>query len=439
MRIVAQCTALVMVCCVFGLGQAQYKVLWNFGGSPNDGAIPLGNLVLDHAGNLYGTTNGGGSSIATPCFGGGCGTVFKLSPNPDGSWLNTILYSFCASYSNDSCVDGAYPQAGLVLDANGNIYGTTNLGGPGCPLHSNGCGTVFELSPPLFPSGAWTEKVLYAFCSNYVYNQCLDGNFPSSQLIFDSSGNLYGTTTAGGNGSGRFSGTVFELSPGENGWAETVLYSFCLLGEGTVCPDGAQPMAGVTFDKSGNLYGTTELGGSPKSEGGGTVYKLSPSPNGWTEKVLLAAQGYAKGVAPLGTVSFDALGNLYSTLSAGGLNGDGAVFRLALGGGHNQFWFNNKNGNMPMAGVLIDSKHASLYGTTYVGGAMSAGTVFKIAIPGGETVLYSFCTQANCMDGTGPTAGVIMDTHSGNLYGTTKLGGTSNLGVVFEILAQPSK
>jgi uncharacterized repeat protein (TIGR03803 family) len=422
------CVSAILLVSTFTLGQAQYKVLWSFAGSPNDGIRPLGNLVFDHVGNLYGTTFGGGSSTAC---GGGCGTAFKLSLNSDGTWTETILYNFCTDGGN-LCLNGQYPKAGLIFDAKGNLYGTTSAGGtPPCPKGT--CGTVFELSPPSSPGDSWTETVLYSFCANYQNNTCLDGADPLSQLTFDSVGNLYGTTSSGGAGgtSGGCceGGTVFELSPGAGGWTETVLHNFCA--GGGICADGLAPQAGVTFDKSGNLYGTTIAGGDYR--GNGTVYKLSPGQNGWTETVLRTSKQSLAG-APLGTVSIDGLGNLYSTFSAGGQSPSvGGVFRQGPLGGGTEFSFNGPDGNMPTAGVLVDFRHPALYGTTEMGGINNAGTVFKMVAPAQETVLYSFCAEFSCADGLGPVASLIEDP-SGNLYGTTKLGGANNQGVVFEIV-----
>ncbi len=427
---------LVVLSCGLVLGQAaEYKVLWSFNGAPGDGAIPLGKLTPDPLGNLYGTTFGGGNSTALPCSGGGCGTIFRLAPNGDGTWSNTIIYSFCTNFSQSGCLDGAFPKSDLVFDADGNLYSTTNNGGGvPCPFDTAGCGTVFELSPPKIPGQAWTQVVLYSFCSSNVNSTCLDGAAPVSDLKLDAAGNLYGTTSFGGNGR-SVGGTVFEMVHGQGLWKESVLYNFCSEGQDNICADGAQPMAGVTFDKAGNFYGTTELGGAPKGqEGAGALYELSPSGNGWAETVLLAAPFAAWG-NPLGTVSIDPVGRIYSTFSAGGPNGAGGVFRYIPRVGRNLFWFNSTNGATPIAGVLIDSKNPSLYGTTYAGGKQQAGTVYRIAAPGQETVLYNFCSEANCADGAGPASGLIRD-KAGNLYGTAKLGGSNGLGVVFEVVPQ---
>ena len=429
------CMAVVLLGCSFVLAQSQYKVLWTFSGPPNDGYIPKSNLVLDKTGNLYGTTEGGGSSTAPLCP-GGCGVVFRLSPNQDGTWTNTILYSFCTQYINSLCQDGAYPQAGLIFDAQGNLYGTTVNGGAlGCPQAGHGCGTVFELSPQ---GGSSTEKVLYSFCENQANNNCLDGNFPLGHLT-QASGNLYGTTESGGTVS---AGTVFELSHGGSGWTETVLYSFCPLGKGEGCTDGAEPQAGVTFDKAGSLYGTTELGGSHNQHGTGTLYKLSPGVNGWTETVLHSFHSSA--ASPLGSVSFDASGNLYGTFAGGGPDRAGGGFRIrAKTGKFGAFFFNSTGGFEPEAGVLVDSKHATGYTTTTHGGAANGGTVLKVTA-GQETVLYNFCSQANCADGATPVGDLISDA-AGNLYGTAEQGGNnsacgiSGCGVVFEIVQSGSR
>jgi uncharacterized repeat protein (TIGR03803 family) len=426
------CAAVIILSCGFSLGQTQYKVLWSFAGSPNDGATPLSNLVIDRAGSLYGTTERGGTTPSCA----GCGTVFKLSPGSDGTWAETILYNFCSDFNTLLCLDGSLPKAGLIIDAKGNLYGTTSSGGANaCPFIQGGCGTVFELSPPSFPSDSWTETVLYNFCENYENSTCLDGALPVSQLTLDALGNLYGTTPTGGTGGSSggccAGGTVFELSLSAGGWTETVLHNFCAAGG--ICADGLAPQAGVTFDKLDNLYGTTERGGDYRNLG--ALYKLAPGSNGWTETVLRTSK-QSQASYPLGTVSIDPFGNLYSTFSSlAGQIGGGGVFRLGPHGGGVDFSFSSdgSNGNMPAAGVLIDSKHPALYGTTETGGANNAGTVFKMVAPAQETVMYSFCSQPSCADGLGPLASLVEDA-SGNLYGTTKLGGANNQGAVFEIV-----
>lgn len=210
-----------------------------------------------------------------------------------------------------------------------------------------------------------------------------------------------------------------------------------MTGHDDFCPDGSGPQAGVTFDRAGNLYGTTEGGGYRTDIGNGTVYELSPGSNGWKETVLSPPElPIQKGGKPLGEVSLDSLGNVYSTFSFGGTNAAGGLFRYnPRNRKFTTFSFNGIDGQTPSAGVLIDSGSAAIYGTTFVGGANRCGTVFKMVAPVQETVLYSFGSQPNLADGCGPLAALIAD-KSGNLYGTTKIGGANGQGVVFEITPQ---
>jgi uncharacterized repeat protein (TIGR03803 family) len=230
-------------------GGIKETVLHRFDDNGKDGYYPYAGLVFDSSGNLYGTTAAGGDSTA--CV-GGCGTVFELTPQAGGAWTETVLHSFDST-------DGYYPEANLILDASGNLYGSTPAGG------AYGYGTVFELTAT--PDGKWTEQVLYNF----------DGGYGSyGNLVSDASGNLYGTTGGGG---AYGHGTVFELTPNaDGGWTETILHSF----NGS---DGLQPLAGLIL-KSGDLYGTTISGGA---YGSGTVFELMPTSGGsWTESVLRA-------------------------------------------------------------------------------------------------------------------------------------------------------
>jgi uncharacterized repeat protein (TIGR03803 family) len=218
---------------------SSYSIINEFSGA--DGASPIGNLIADSAGNLYGVTQGGGTSPFCPH---GCGTVFKLSPTSSGGWERTVLYEFAGTS------DGNEPLAGLVMDSSGNLYGTTYQGG----VHFRG--VVFELSPT--SSGFWKETVLHAF-QDFTEG---DGQNPISQMVFDSSGNLYGTTTQGGVGNCGFGsagcGAVFELSPNsQGGWTETVIYSFGTRGG---LGDGLSPEGPLVFDSQGALYGTTFQG-----------------------------------------------------------------------------------------------------------------------------------------------------------------------------------
>jgi uncharacterized repeat protein (TIGR03803 family) len=243
-----------------GNGQWKLITIYSFAGYPNDGSHPGAALVMDSAGNFYGTTEAGGSSSAN-CFTendqpSGCGTVFELSPSSGGSWKESVLYSFAGGTA-----DGASPTAPLIFDSAGNLYSTTLGGGiKGCRSHRQifGCGTVFELSPS--SGGSWSETILYQFT-----DKTGDGGLPQAGVIFDSFGNLYGTTTIGG---ATLYGTVFELSPNSaGGWTETIVHSFGSAG------DGLTPYAGLIRDAAGNLYGTTVGGGATNS---GTVFEITP-------------------------------------------------------------------------------------------------------------------------------------------------------------------
>jgi uncharacterized repeat protein (TIGR03803 family) len=379
-------------------------------GNGTDGAYPTtANLIFDAAGNLYGTTRFGGIHAA--------GTVFEMSPNGGGGWTETVLHSFGHG------TDGAYPAAGLVLDAAGNLYGTTQGGG----IHScagSSCGTVFELSPN--GSGGWTETVLHNFGNG------TDGTGPTASLIFDASGNLYGTTDAGGI---HGAGTVFEMSLIQGvGWRETVLHSF---GHGT---DGALPFASLTLDATGNLFGTTLNGGTHTCAGSGcgTVFELSPNGSGWTETVLYSFGSSMDGIYPYASLIMDAAGNLYGTTQQGGTRGfGGTVFELSPNGGG---WTETvlysfglgSDGYWPLSNLTFDAA-GNLYGTTKQGGTHISGTAFELSPNGSggwaETLVHSF---SGSPDGNSPYSGLIFDA-AGNLYGTTYVGGIHSRGVVFEI------
>ncbi len=417
---------LLLVATCNGLAQ-HYKVLHSFGSSSDDALSSVSGLVFDAKGNLYGTTPGGGSGIGASCI--GCGAVFELSPNHDGTWTESVIYSFCTVFDGIQCLDGGSSDASLVLDSKGNLYGTTSDGGSSSECGEGvGCGVVFELSPPAKSGDPWAETVLYNFCS-IVGQQglCLDGSSPQAPLIFDSVGNLYGTAL-GGSGHNT-AGIIFKLSPGQQGRTQTVLYNFCPVSEGYACPDGTFPyLAGVSFDKSGNLYGTTMYGGNTKNAGGGVVYKLSPGAGGWKETVLAAfpspTQFYGN---PSGGVALDSADNLYGSFEFP----KGGVFRLNPRTKQKTvFSFNGADGEQPIGGVTLDRKHGVLYGTTS-GNSGGIGDIYEIDSSGKETVLYKFCSQPKCADGDLPW-GTLIEDSAGNLYGTTEFGGAYNGGVVFE-------
>jgi uncharacterized repeat protein (TIGR03803 family) len=438
MKRVLLTVAFAILGCGFSSGQA-FRVLYNFGAQPGDGSYPASRLLSDSAGNIYGTTENGGNSNVKCLNAEGCGTVYELTRNSNGSWSESVLYAFCSNYVGGVCLDGAVPASELIIDSLGNLYGTTEEGGSQSACGNPGCGTVFQLSPPSSPGGAWSETVLYSFCS-VGQQHCTDGFEPAGPVTLDSLGNLYGTALLGGWERGGLgiegNGLVFELSPSSAGWHQTVLYTFCAgSGFGQPCPDGAQPTGALTSDTSGNLYGTTPVGGSTTFAGGGTVYELSPGVGGWTFKVLHAFQGGfdpVGGGSPRSGVVLDSSGNFYGTAIYGGQDGGyGVLFRLNPSGAENQFSFDGTDGNGPFSPVTLDERRHEVFGTTAGGGADNEGTVFKIDSSGQETVLYSFCSEKGCVDGYIPFGGVI-ESKSGNLYGTV-LGGALGNGLVYEI------
>ncbi|HSZ02594.1 MAG TPA: choice-of-anchor tandem repeat GloVer-containing protein [Terriglobales bacterium] len=376
----------------------RYKVLHAFTGG-NDGGGLWGSLVLDKQGNVYGTTVAGGRK-------GKGGTAFELSRQANGVWSQTVLYNFC---SLSDCTDGGGSTAGLIFDAAGNLYGTTESGG------SHVYGTVFKLTAG---SGAWKETVLHSFRFNQ-YGCC-----PKASLVMDNKGNLFGTASV-----------AFELSPGAEDWKETVLHHFT--GQHG---DGSDAYAGLILDAAGNLYGQTEMGGSDRCGGGcGTVYQLTPTSDGkWKENVLHRFQARWDGSSPVGALLLDGTGNLYGT-AGGGNAAHGVVFRLSLdadGRWRETVVYNllgGSDGDQPGGGVAMD-KVGNLYGTTVAGGDPNCdcGVVFKLA-PGSDgkwsyTVLHRFLGS----DGAQPAAAPILDS-KGSLYGTTITGGSGGAGVVFEI------
>jgi uncharacterized repeat protein (TIGR03803 family) len=314
--------------------------------------------------------------------------------------------------------DGAQPQGGLVSDGAGNFYGTTIAGG------RFGFGTVFILSQG--QGGSWTRAVIYSFKGE------ADGQQPQGNLTIDAVGSVYGTATGGAKGWG----TVFELTPGQNGgWIETNIYNF----QNGV--DGVDPTSGVIFDAEGNLYGTTSNGGC-NSSCSGTVFKLTPSQAGeWTESTLYSFPGGSDGAYPNGVV-LDSAGNLFGTTTKGGNPGGGAcfdqgcgtVFELTQSQGGNWtetilYRFNDSlDGELPTAGVTLDSA-GNLYGEASEGGSLACpgfgcGVVFVLTPEPDEwkfSVVHTF-NGFNGSKGTGPTGGMVFDSE-GNLYGTTAFGG----------------
>jgi uncharacterized repeat protein (TIGR03803 family) len=290
-----------------GDGTWTESVLYSFHGSP-DGAYPSGNLVFDSAGTLYGTTQGSGTGTGN-CGISGCGTVFALTPKSGGGWRETALYNFQGGN------DGAEPWGGVIFDPQGNLYGTTFYGG-GSPYCTLSCGTVFELKRV---GGQWKEIVLFGFLGGG------HGDTPLGGVVIDTAGNLYGTLAGGGNDGGA----VFEVRHIGGRWKEHMIYNFCSLNN---CADGFGPEAGLTIDHAGNLYGTTLTGGTGvcPATGGitcGTLFKLVLTKSGWQETVLHNFGNGVDGFWPDSVVIFDAKGNIYGTTEGGGTAIDG--YRLS--------------------------------------------------------------------------------------------------------------
>jgi uncharacterized repeat protein (TIGR03803 family) len=353
-------------------GKFKFSLLYRFCNESNcdDGALPMAGLIVDTAGNLYGTANVGG--------GNGAGSAFEIKRNSHGKQTFKVLHHFCAE---TNCNDGGGPQfdgltyqgqaSGALYDGTSPLYGTGFVGGSG------GLGVVYALNPPAAGKSKWREKVLYNFCtqtgtagrnragrsgSASPSGSCADGNLPARGLLLDSAGNLYGTTQSGGAGD---NGVIFELSKSGKTWSETILYNVCA--DGGSCPDGTYPSSPLIMDGSGNLYGSMVNGAT---SGSGVIFKVVPNGASSTYSVLYdfcSQSGCADGQEPFGHLLMDAGGNIF--------------------------------------------------GTAEIGGAYGLGTVYELS-SSGISVLHSFCRNSGCTDGAIPTGGLIAD-GSGNLYGTT--------------------
>jgi uncharacterized repeat protein (TIGR03803 family) len=370
---------------------------------------PQAGITVDAGGNLYGTTLG---SLCPS----DCGTVFKLEHKSEG-WIFSQLYAFQGGS------DSAFPQAEVVIGPDGALYGTTAGGEQGgC---EQGCGTVFRLTPPptfcASVSCPWTKTILHTFTN------APDGNGPvGGTLFFDQQGNLYGTTFYGGY---YGTGAVFKLARTNGGWTESIIYSF------TGLADGRWPVGGVMIDGAGNLYGTTSAGGDVNLfqlfYGYGVIYKISPNGSGWSETVLHTFYDEGDGALPEAVVTMDSAGNLLATSAAGGngscaygvFNGCGIVLRNAdvIYGftGHSDSYPGG-----PKGPVTLDSA-GNIYGTSFANGQYGGGVVFKLSA--GQytyTSLYDFDPSEGYVN---PIGKISFD-NNGNLYGVT-----TSRGAVWEI------
>ncbi len=370
-----------------------------------DGYDPYNGVIFDQAGNLYGTAFYGGSK---DCDHNGCGVVFKLTPNGDGTWAEQAIYTFTGG------TDGSHPYSTLVFDAAGNLYGTTwgkASGGGGA-----GQGTAFRLTPGA--NGSWQFSLLHTFAGGK------DGARPYGLLAIDKSGNLYGSTNEGGSHS---AGIAFELSPASGSWKETPLHTF------TGGQDGSAPI-GLLLAPSGNLYGAAEQGGL----GYGVIFELSLGSHGsWKETVLYSLTNTPGGSIPT-SLALDASGNIYAAAAGGGsstycFEGCGLVFRLSpQSNGTYKYTplhpFNGGGGEDPSA--LIFDSAGNLYGAAYTGG-VGMGLIFELNPDADweETVIYDF---TGSLDGGEPVGPLVSDA-AGTLYGTAIYGGAGGGGVVFEV------
>lgn len=388
-------------------------------------------VIADAQGNLYGVTRYGGNN--------GDGAVYELSPQQDGSWTESVLYSF-----RGSAGDGQLPTGTPVFDSQGNLYGVTTVGG------TTGGGTVYKLTPSA--GGAWEESIIHDFNCN----SSEDGCTPSSSLTFDQAGNLYGETIGGvcRQGSGAC-GVVFELSPNGGSWTETIIHRFL---SGISAAGGSSPGFGMIWDKKGNLYGVCNTGGPGTW---GVVWELSPVKGGgqWKETVLWQfgpdVNNPPKGGGPDSSLAMDNAGNLYGAApyGGGGPGGGGVVYELSPDANgkwtetviHAFFESKTDSDGMYANSIAIDGA-GSLYGTTSDGGGIGetdcgdyqgCGVVFKLTPGSGgkwkESILHRFTNNTVNGDGGTPWPDRLLVDSSGNIFGTTSLGGDANGGIVFEI------
>jgi uncharacterized repeat protein (TIGR03803 family) len=408
-------------------GQTE-KVLHSFNNNGSDGYQPEGGVSFDAAGNLFGTTQLGGTGACIHNgLPSGCGTVYALIPRSNGDWIEKVLHSFILNGK-----DGLEPAGnGLILDAAGNLYGMTVLGGTSadCPndlMGTSGCGTVFAMRKS--KTGFSPPVILHSFDGD---NKGVDGRMPFGTPTFDSAGNLYGTASSGGTAG---YGMAFKLTRRAGApWHETAMYNFY--------DNGIDPTGSLIFDAEGDLYGLAAGGGQYAA---GAVFELTPNTQaGWSEKGLHSFGHGTDGFQPLGSLIFDKAGTLYG-VTTGAVNEFGTVFELTPGTGGtwtekvlHVFTKNGTDGLGPNSPLVMDAS-GNLYGTTGAGGSGACsggcGTVYELSPQAGgtwsETILYSFLN--NGADGIEPTSGLTFDS-SGNLYGVTSGGGVNGNGTVYEV------
>ncbi len=394
-RALAICLALIFafafLISVSQSAQSQtYTVIHNFTNKGTDGATPYGGPVFDKFGNLVGTTYLGGTW--------GSGSVYKLS-HRGSSWTYTSLYSL------KGITDGAGPAFGsLAIGPKGSLFATTEGGGY--------LGTVFEVCPG--SNCKSRETVVHSF------GHGTDGIEPIGGLAFDTAGNFYGTTLLGGT---LANGTVFQGKWSGAGWMVRQIYDF-----GASSTDAVNAVAGVTIDPQGNLYGTTSFGGT---FGVGAIYKLTPSSSGWTESILYNFQGTDDGQNPVGGVILDQAGNLYGTTFDGGSNGGGTVYELSPSGTFTVLYSFVGGYGGPYNKLTFDAQ-GNLYGFTNAEGLYGFGSIFKLSPSASGWTLTDLHDFTNGTDGGLPYGSVAVDA-SGDVFGTAVTGGSDNQGVIYEI------
>jgi uncharacterized repeat protein (TIGR03803 family) len=392
--------AMVVALIVFGTQATQaqtFDPIFSFNNPGANGIFPTAGLTMDRAGNLYGTTNGAGSN--------GYGAVYKVTKGTGGGFVTLPLYEFAGGN------DGSLPAARVVFGPEGDLYGTTSEGG-GSGCNGLGCGTVFKLSPP--PTACrsalcpWTETVLYRFTGG------ADGAVPEyGDLIFDSAGAIYGTTSAGA----YDYGTVYKLTNSGGNWTESTLYAF------TGGRDGFYPLGGVVFDQAGNLYGTMDTG----------VFELSPAGSGWTETVLHQFAYQTDGLVSEAGLVFDSQGNLYGNTHTLGPDEGGTIFELTPSGGSWTFQvlYAFQGGTGTVGSPLLLDSAGNLYGArtnTPSGG----GEAFQLMNAGGAWNYVPLHEFSGGNQGSTPYGSLVMDAN-GILYGTSSGGGMHNFGTVYKI------
>jgi uncharacterized repeat protein (TIGR03803 family) len=395
-----------------------------------DGNTPFGALAVGPSGEIYGVTTGDGNETK--------GNVFKLAFNPaKNSWKVSTLYQFCPG--GYPCSDGYLPGGGVIVDVDGNIYGTAVAGG------AHGDGVVFELLRGT-PGHRPTFKQLYNFCSK---SSCTDGNGPStltyagaaSGQLYDGVSPLYGTTYYGGRTGGYHGGVVFQLTLQGGVWTESVLYAFCI---DDACSDGDEP-SGLTLDANGHLLGVTGSGGSGDR---GTMFQLSFDGTSWTETVLHSfclLSGCADGASPSSDLTIDAAGDVLGATYSGGKKKSGCcgtLYELAPNGDFKVLYNfcserDCRDGANPVGTLVLDAS-GHIFGVTANGG----GHDFEEGHQGGGTVfdfdgtsltpIHRFCARQNCTDGWFPAGALLID-QAGDLFGMTASGGRGAAGVVFEL------